>query len=387
MRYLQYILFIGLIQNAITHAVHAQSVSGIITEATTGSPLELANVFLANSSIGDVSDKVGFYDINNIPLGRYDIIVSVIGYEKEKVKISITKSINITIDFKLEKKVIELPDVTVSVNPSVRKRQLKKFIKNFLGNSQNGDDSKIKNKDVIRFNAEESGVLKAYAYEPIEIINNSLGYSIYYVLEDFVLTSRFIRYTGYPHFTELTPRTPKDSTKWTENRAKTYKGSMRHFLTTICKHYEQTKGDRKERDYTFDWGDLIKYKVKVTYTDSSLIENQGFYVLQVDNPFIRNQSAERQLVNTNWFLTPAEQSHEMYLKFNDYLEVRYDDELYPFNNLLSRNKRVSWITLTTDSTILDKQGCYFDLYSINTAGIWSKERVADMLPYDYSIDD
>jgi hypothetical protein len=386
MRYLLYIIFIGLVQIAAPCIVHAQSVSGIITEATTNSPLESANVFLANSSIGDVSDKDGFYEIENIPFGKYDVIVSVIGYEIEKIEISVTSSTNIPIDFVLERKVIELPEVIVSAD-LWRKRHLKKFIKNFLGESQNGDYTKINNTDVIRFDVEKSGVLKVYAYEPIEIINNSLGYSIYYVLEDFVLTAKFVRYTGYPHFTELTAETPKDSIKWAKNREKTYLGSLWHFLTTICENFDQTQGDTKERKHKFDWGDLIEHKVKVTYKDTTLIEDQGFYVLHVDRPFARNRNAVRQLVNTNWFLTPSEIPTEMYLKFDDYLEVYYDDELYPFYNLLEQNKRVSWIKITKDSTILDKQGRYFDIYAIRTSGVWSRERIADMLPFDYTIDD
>ena len=385
MKYLLVCLLIVQFEIALPQAIKNQSISGIITDVVTGIPIELANVFLSNSSIGDVSDKDGYYEINNIPLGRYDLIVSVIGYEKETVKISITRTVNVTINLALERQIIELPDVTVSANPWLRKRQLRKFVKNFLGNSLNGKDTEILNTDVIHFNADESGVLKAYAYDPIEIENNSLGYKIYYVLDEFEMGSWFVRYTGYPHFTELIPNTTKDSIKWTDNRVLTYKGSMRHFLTTICNNYKNTQADMDERDFSFDWGDMIKHKVKVTYTDSSLIEYQGFYTLQVENPFTKNRNAERQLVNTNWFLTPAEESHEMYLKFDGYLEVRYDDELYPFNNLIEKNKRTSWITLSKDSTILDKLGCYFDKYAIQTSGIWSKERVADMLPYDYKI--
>ena len=41
--------------------------------------------------------------------------------------------------------------------------------------------------------------------------------------------------------------------------------------------------------------------------------------------------------------------------------------------------------MTCDTTILDKQGRYFDIYAIKTGGVWSKERVADMLPFDYTI--
>jgi hypothetical protein len=79
----------------------------------------------------------------------------------------------------------------------------------------------------------------------------------------------------------------------------------------------------------------------------------------------------------------AKNDNEMYLKFDDALEIKYKNEYFPFEDKRISSKSVSWITLTTDSTVLDKQGRYFDIYAIKATGLWSKERVADMLPFDY----
>ena len=294
------------------------------------------------------------------------------------------------------KQPIQMHEVIVSAKGSwKRKSNLSRFRKVLLGTSKNGKRSYIKNEEVIHFKSSH-GMLLASADEPIKIVNNSLGYDIRYVLEDFELTKGYVKYTGYPHFIEKTATTYHDSVDWFENRIDTYLGSFRHFLTTICENYKLTNGDTTKRPIVFKWEDTIRHNVKVTYGDISHIEEQGFYVLQIDSlKNIRKRANDpyevkpisvgtRQLVNTNCFLTETNNPNEMYLQFDGSLEITYSRDLFPFKNR-DDSKGISWIKLIGDSTVLDKQGRYFDIYAIKTSGLWSKERVADMLPFDYTI--
>ena len=355
-------------------------ICGIIIDAETREPIRHANIFISNSSIGTASDKNGYFELRNFPYGRYEIIASVIGYEVLKAKVGIYNESRQNLQFEMYKQPIQFPAVIVSAQEVKRRnRQLQKFRTSLLGASQNSKKTYIKNEDVIRFNNDEFGMLIAYADEPLEIINNSLGYSINYVLEDFELTEEYVKYTGYPHFVEQTATTYHDSVDWPENREKTYTGSLRHFLTTICENYEITQGDTAEREYLFKFADVIEHGVKVTYGDTTHIEDQGFYVLQTSDKY------EARLVNTNRFLSETDNLNEMYLKFDGFLRVHYDNELFPFEKRFGSKEKTSWIKMTCDTTILDKQGRYFDIYAIKTGGVWSKERVADMLPFDYTI--
>ncbi len=355
-------------------------ICGNIIDAETREPIANANIFISNSSIGTASDKNGYFELRNLPFGRYEIIASVIGYEILKAKVGVYTNSRRNFRLEMYKQPIQFPEVIVSAKGSwKRKAQLKQFRKNLLGTSQNGKKSYIKNEEVIHFET-NYGMLIAYADEPLEIINNSLGYRILYVLEDFELTKDYVKYIGYPHFVEQTATTYHDSVDWPENREKTYTGSLRHFLTTICEHYEITQGDTADREYIFNLADVIEHKIKVTYGDTTHIEDQGFYVLQ------KPDESNWKLVNTNCFLFETANHNEMYLRFDGSLKVHYDNELFPFENMLG-TKNKSWINITCDSTVLDKQGRYYDIYAIKTNGLWSKERVADMLPFDYSIDD
>ena len=360
-------------------------ICGNIIDAETREPIAYANVFISNSSIGCASDKNGYFELRNIPLGRYEIIASVLGYEVLNVKVRIYNNSRRNFRFEMYKQPIKMEKVVVKGKPPrKRRRQLNQFRRNFLGSSQNGKKSYIKNEEVIRFE-EQGGMLRAYAYEPLEIINNGLGYRIYYVLEEYQHTPEEIKYKGYPHFIEQTASSFRDSINWSENRLDTYTGSLRHFLTTICENYEITNGDTSERPIKKAWGDAIDYRTKVIYADTSYIDNKGFFVIQKKSLFGSNNSSDNRLVNMNWFLSESENENEIYLSFEDFLQIQYDNEFYPYEFLKRKEKILSWITMTCDSSILDTKGRYFDKYAIQTTGAWSHERAADMLPFDYEI--
>ncbi len=385
------ILSVLLITFLFFQELHSQKqvkshIFGIIIDAETREPIANANIFISQSSIGCASDKNGYFELRNIPYGRYELIASVIGYEVLKAKIGIYDDSRRNLRFEMYKQPIQFQEVVVSGKESwKRKTQLDKFRRSLLGSSQNGMESYIKNEEVIRFDDDKYGLLKAWADEPLEIVNNSLGYNIHYVLDDFEIGSGYVRYTGYPHFIEKTAKTFYDSVEWAENRKNTYLGSFRHFLTTICKNYEITQGDTTERITMFDLGNILKNFVLTTYGDTTHIEENGFYVLGLHYAIGETKRGIWKLVNTNNFLSEAENTNEMYLHFSDYLEVKYAKELFPHNDKKKKKTDVSWIKMTCDSTILDRQGRYFDRYAIKTKGIWSKERVADMLPFDYTI--
>ena len=161
---------------------------GNIIDAETLEPIPYANIFLANSSIGTASDRDGFFALMNLPSGRYEIIASVLGYELLKINVHLSGSSTRNFRFEMYKEPIEMEEVIVKGKQSwKRRRYLDYFRRNFLGSSENGKKSYITNEEVIKF--EEKGeVLYAYAYEPLEIINNGLGYKIYYVLDEYQQT-------------------------------------------------------------------------------------------------------------------------------------------------------------------------------------------------------
>ncbi len=54
---------------------------GVVTDAKTGKPVPFCNVTIPSLQRGVATDENGYYFLLNVPAGRYDIRVSVIGYE------------------------------------------------------------------------------------------------------------------------------------------------------------------------------------------------------------------------------------------------------------------------------------------------------------------
>ena len=66
------------------------SISGIVTDSLTAEPMVAATVSVVNSETGTVitgalTDADGQFEITGIPAGTYDISVSYIGYQEEKL--------------------------------------------------------------------------------------------------------------------------------------------------------------------------------------------------------------------------------------------------------------------------------------------------------------
>jgi len=99
-------------------SLFAGTVTGKITEIESGKPLEGANVTLDGTQFGAATDAKGIYQISNIPNGTYIITVSVIGFEKESRRITVTgvKKMN----FELIIKTLNLSELEVMASRADR---------------------------------------------------------------------------------------------------------------------------------------------------------------------------------------------------------------------------------------------------------------------------
>jgi len=77
-------------------------------------PAEFTKVFLQGTQYGALTDLYGCYVIDNIPAGKYKIVVATIDNVKEERAISIGSSNNVSIDFDLFSKTSSIDEVVVS---------------------------------------------------------------------------------------------------------------------------------------------------------------------------------------------------------------------------------------------------------------------------------
>lgn len=83
-----HIIIIPVPSNSFQSITPRQTIKGVVKDAASGSSIPYANVVLSNThpQIGTTSDSLGYFRFTNIPIGRYDIQVSYLGYEPAVMK-------------------------------------------------------------------------------------------------------------------------------------------------------------------------------------------------------------------------------------------------------------------------------------------------------------
>jgi hypothetical protein len=370
---------------SISHTI----VTGRVLDDSTRSPLPLTNVFVSNSTIGAAADSGGRFVLRDVQLGNQQIVASLVGYVAQTKMLHLIDTAIYEMDFHLRQQPVQVGGVDVEAKePKEWKVSLQRFLKEFLGSSPNADQCKVLNPEVLDFATGGTGMFTATARGPLEIQNLMLGYQVrcfldYYTssekpLKSIPSQSREPRPTPKPapsdafsprtyapppvpveplapmqtqttiellcrtRFTPLESRDEKELTRWKENRRKTYLGSLRHFLTSLVQNNS---------------------------------EKQGFEVYEIYAGRNSDASTLRWKVEAGTLFTRGEFGFERALSFTALVQVVYEDG----NEALT-----SSLLLSRPSVIFYINGMLADPLSVTTYGRWSNQRVADMLPTDYT---
>ncbi|MEA3445435.1 MAG: carboxypeptidase-like regulatory domain-containing protein, partial [Bacteroidota bacterium] len=61
------------------------NISGTLIDIETQQAIPFVNIWLEGTTIGTTSDENGFYTIKDISVGRYTLVVKMIGYEQKSI--------------------------------------------------------------------------------------------------------------------------------------------------------------------------------------------------------------------------------------------------------------------------------------------------------------
>lgn len=348
---------------------------GTVTDEETGTPIEGVNVFVAKSMLGDGTDQNGFFSIDHLPLGTYEVTFSHVAYQLGVKRINVEDTTDIALRVSLVSKLDQLDAIEViSTKDKSWERYLKMFQTSFLGATPNASRCVITNDHVLDFQYYgNDDLLIAYATEPLIIENWALGYRIYYVLELFEQQRGITRYVGKSKFEELVASDAGELKRWQRNRLKAYRGSLEHFINSLATDRLKKEG-------------FLLYKVYDLPTSGPV-------------PFYE--------VTINSILKNGAHSYEKKLSFKDYLQVIYMRETEPIayleekqrilsNNMASPaglnyrmaeeaggNRQVSYLQLNIPTVSVDRRGFIYDPLAVTTLGYWSWERLAEGLPIEY----
>ena len=90
------------------------SISGFVRDDTSGEPISYANVFLSNSTLGAATNQDGYFVISNIPVGKYELNATMIGYGIFKNNIELSEGQPIRLDIRLNEEIIQTTEVLVT---------------------------------------------------------------------------------------------------------------------------------------------------------------------------------------------------------------------------------------------------------------------------------
>jgi len=121
-RILLYIFFIFF---SLTSFSQTGTVKGFIYDKETGEAVLFTNVYLKGTRIGTATDLNGFFFINNIPVGKYTLEVSYLGYTTYNKAINIEKDKTLSLKIHLEKSANRLDDVIISAKRQEMKTEVR----------------------------------------------------------------------------------------------------------------------------------------------------------------------------------------------------------------------------------------------------------------------
>ena len=359
---LLFFVLVLLVPVTVWAQVDYAALTGSVVDAETGAPLAGANVFIASSMMGTASDSAGHFRLDRVPPGAHRLYVSMIGYEPASRDTLLRETQLYDFAIRLKPVVIELGEVTVNAREARRwQRQLIKFKRLFIGETDNAALTEILNPEVLSFES-KWGRLTATASRPLIIENKALGYRVQYFLKEFIRSGNTIKYDGEPLYEILEPESQEQAARWATNRRKAFFGSFRHYMLTLL------NGRWEEEGF-------------VTFRRFSL---ERLY-----------STNDRFGVNPKRLLREGPSPQEKELRFGGFLEVIFinEDEDEAFLRWQGRaawhapGYQRSWMKLNDGPTLVDQSGEVIDSYGVTVYGYFAFERIADELPKEYRPDE
>ncbi len=313
----QLLLYIALF--CATPLLAQKTLRGKLLSTADRKPVAAASVYLSNTSTGTVSKEDGSFAISPFPEGRYDLVVSALGYEIYTATINAAE-LPTDLQILLKPKVKEMAGVTVI--PFIKDGWAEWgpfFMDNLIGATPNAEDCQLMNKEAVRFRLhQKKNMLEAVTSEPLVIQNKALGYTLTYDMEvfEFRFGPGLCTYLGYPLFTEMQTADAEKREQWKRNRQAAYEGSIMHFMRSVYQNKLAENG--------FELRRVLRPKKKTSL---------GYYTqmpaMLLNIPLSGDSIAY------------SIDSATVQLQFNDYLQVVYPAKKLPKLYVRYGNERMS----------------------------------------------
>jgi len=388
----------------------SHEISGKVLNGADKTPLANASVFLSNATVGDMTTVDGSFNLHNVKPGKYELVVSIIGFEPLRQDILVNYSDIILPEIEASPQTISLKEVTVKpLNDGNRARNYAWFKDEFLGTSALAAECKILNPEIIDLDYDDAtNTLTASSNDFIIIENQALGYKIKYLLASFIKDTNkdakdnnadMIHYEGSALFENL-KGTPAQERRWKKQRKEVYEGSAMQFLRSAVNGRTDGEGFRVlrlERCINPDRPNdsLIEAKIKLYKKSRSKVtagrDSLSFWVKKNKLPKMLEKLVLAPL-NKEDFIRPTDQQglfafgpgnadDAFYVTYNK--DQRFSLDPQPAKLYDPGNVENTLVNFDVPYVFFDANGEIVNSNCLTLTGVWGRERVAELLPVDY----
>lgn len=369
------------------------TIAGKVTASGSQTGLAKVSVFLSNSSFGTETAEDGTFRLVGVKPGQYELVASSIGYQDYTQTILVGRE-PIDLNIQLMPKITELRGVVISSNADWKKNY-ELFKKDFIGISGNAKKCVVINPHVVNLiNHGKKHLLEAWSNEFLIVENRALGYRVKFLIDSFSNNgiTNIISWQGKAVFQEL-PGSAEQKKAWKLKREETYYGSSRHFYRSLYTNTltqegfimrKLTRRLNPERPQE----DLILQKIK-QFRDRNNRDSLIYWIAKENMPKYYKENLQREPLQPYQVFSPTNRLGLFIISFTDCLYVVYTkrreetDFKDVYRPLDMENFETSVLTLSKPYAVFDMNGVVFDGAPLNE-GTWSKAKLAELLPYDYS---
>ncbi len=355
------------------------NINGVVIDGVSKKPIAGAFVFINQSQQYALSDGAGQFSINDSTAPEIELVVSKKGFETLVYRLTTNKP-PATIKFEMLASVFP----KVSAGDSLRKKYEEIFLQRFIGMSINTRETIIGNKEALHYSFNDTtGMLMVTSDEMLQIINDGLGYLIYYDLSDFLysVSSGATSFNGYCFFKNLSTRNEAVKIKWNERRQLAYAGSLLHFNRSIINNSLRQNGFKLHKINRISENDK---GYKAALKASNILRNGSEMVGGKNVEFIEVVDTDTIPLNK---VVSRNDNGEVFLNSSESIIVDYEKQTRTILGLLINEEPLpvstfSLMNFGDQKVRICKSGLYFAKSDLFVQG-FMKEKMADLLPADY----
>jgi hypothetical protein len=381
------------------------TITGRVVNHNDKKPIANASIFLSNTTIGNESAKDGRFILKNVKSGKYQIIVSVVGFKTYNENIVANDNLINLHDIELVPEVKTLKEVSIryKADPD-RELYLKWFREQFIGTSELASDCVLINPEVLDFEYDKSKyTLTASSYDFLKIENKDLGYRLKYLVKDFSYCNNPtlkhpLHYQGFVLFEEMKGSAGQEK-RWKRNRQDAYQGSEMHFFRSLVSNRLNEEGFRvlqwaiynnPERPADSVIESKIKSFTKLKSADSKKYSDSLRFwekkkdlkkVIETLMDFPLNEEEIVKLTDQKDMYALGCDMDNLHITYNKDMHFSKKGFIYHLDE--PSNRETSVISFSNPFAFFDNNGIVLNINSISLSGVWARNRVAELLPYDY----